>query len=88
MNVAKLVEYGSSDPKIINLQEVGFTRGVALDLLGKHPKFLGFTASDELESVDLDGLLAQPELAEDVKAELENILRKAAPPAVEMEGEL
>lgn len=83
MNVAKLVEYGSSDPKVINLQEVGFTRGVALGLLGKQAKFLSFTANDELESVDLDGLLAEPELPEDVKAELENILRKVPPPAVD-----
>lgn len=83
MNVAKLVEYGSSDPRVINLQEVGFTRGVALDLLGKHAKFLAFTTNDELESVDLDGILAEPELAADVKTEVENILRKAPPPPVE-----
>ena len=83
MNVAKLVEYGSSDPRVINLQEVGFTRGVALELLGKHAKFLAFTTNDELESVDLDGLLAVPELATDIRAELENILRKAPPHAAE-----
>lgn len=81
MNVAKLVEYGSSDAKVINLQEVGFTRGVALDLLSKHTKHLVFTVDDELETVDLDGLLAEPELTGDLRAELENILRKA-PPAV------
>ena len=83
MNVAKLVEYGSSDPKVINLQEVGFTRGVALDLLGKHRKYLAFTNNDELESVDLEALLAERELAADVRSELENILRKAPPSPTE-----
>lgn len=85
MNVAKLVEYGSSDPKVINLQEVGFSRGVALDLLGKHTEYLTFTAGGELEAVDLDGLLASPDLAEDTKAELENILRKAPPAPIAAE---
>ena len=78
INVAKLVEYGSSDGKVINLQEVGFTRGVALDLLGKHAEFLSFTG-DELEDVDLEGLLATSDVAAETKAELENILRKAPP---------
>lgn len=84
MNVAKLVEYGSSDQKIINLQEVGFTRGVALDLLKKHAQFLTFTASDELDDVDLDGLLNASDLDDETKAELENILRKAPPPPVDV----
>ena len=84
MNVAKLVEYGSSDARIINLQEVGFTRGAALELLGKHAQFFSFTANDELESVDLSPLLSEPELIAEVKAELENILRKAPPPVVEV----
>ncbi|WP_104194504.1 DEAD/DEAH box helicase [Cryobacterium sp. M25] len=77
INVAKLVEYGSSDPKVINLQEVGFSRSVALDLLGKHSSHLSFTASGELLAVNLDTLLAVADLAEDTKAEMENILRKA-----------
>ncbi|MCD2499076.1 DEAD/DEAH box helicase [Microbacterium nymphoidis] len=85
MNVAKLVEYGSSDPKVINLQEVGFTRGVSLDLLSKYTKYLAFTVDDELEKVDLDGLIAEPEIAEDVMAELENILRKAPPASTTVE---
>ena len=77
INVAKLVEYGSSDPKVINLQEVGFSRSVALDLLGKHSSHLSFTASGELQEVNLETLLAVADLAEETKAEMENILRKA-----------
>jgi hypothetical protein len=76
LNVAKLVEYGSSDPRMINLQEVGFTRGVALDLLAKHESFLTFTTTGDLDAVDLDGLLSDSEVSDETKGELENILRK------------
>ncbi|WP_062208303.1 DEAD/DEAH box helicase [Demequina oxidasica] len=79
VNVAKLVEYGSGDAKNINLQEVGFTRGVTLELLSKHARFLWFTPSEELDTVDLEGIFADPDLAEDVRVELDNILRKAPP---------
>ncbi|WP_426736973.1 DEAD/DEAH box helicase [Plantibacter sp. 2H11-2] len=87
VNVAKLVEYGSSDAKVINLQEVGFTRGVALDLLAKYGSFLTFVSNEELDTVDLEGIMAVPDLDTDVKAELENILRKAPPTAVAVEVE-
>jgi hypothetical protein len=76
INIAKLVEYGSSDPKMINLQEVGFSRGVALDLLRKHSNHLTFTSEDELDAVDVEALLADSDLNVDSKAEVENILRK------------
>lgn len=77
IDVAKLVEYGSSDPKMINLQEVGFSRGVAIDLLKKHVKYLVFTQEGELDTVDIEALLADSTLGEDSKAEVENILRKS-----------
>lgn len=76
LNIAKLVEYGSSDSRAINLQEVGFSRGVALDLLANHADHLTFTADGELDSVNLDALLAAPELEEDTRDEVVNILRK------------
>ena len=77
VNLAKLIEYGSSDVKAINLQEIGFSRGVALDLLRNHVEALTFTAiGDELDAVDVDGILADPELAEESRREVENILLK------------
>ncbi|QEA29480.1 DEAD/DEAH box helicase [Microbacterium sp. CBA3102] len=76
-NVAKLVEYGSSDSKVINLQEVGFSRAVALELLDKHGSLLTFTANDELDAVDVESLLSIAELDGDVRDEVENILRKS-----------
>jgi hypothetical protein len=77
INIAKLVEYGSTDPKMINLQEVGFSRGVALDLLNKHSNKLTFTGEGELDAVDVEAILADSDLSDDSKAEVENILRKS-----------
>lgn len=76
VNVAKLVEYGSSDPRVINLQEVGFSRGVALDLLSNWEKHLVFNVEFELESVNVESLLATGDLSDDTRAEVEDILRK------------
>lgn len=77
INVAKLVEYGSSDPRVINLQEVGFSRAVALDLISKYASHLTFTSGGELEAVDVDALLALADVADETREEIENILRKA-----------
>lgn len=79
VNIAKLVEYGSTDPKAINLQDIGFSRAVALELLDKYLAFLVFAENDELDTVDLDALMALPDLDSDVMAEVENILRKRQP---------
>ncbi|WP_129658447.1 DEAD/DEAH box helicase [Rothia halotolerans] len=80
VNIAKLVEYGSTNPKVINLQEVGFSRAVALELFDKHSELLTFTADDELNAVEVDALLAISDLEADVRDEVENILRKSDPP--------
>lgn len=77
IDIAKLVEYGSSDPKMINLQEVGFSRGVAIDLLKKHSKHLDFTREGDLDTVDIEALVEDPDLDETSKAEVENILCKS-----------
>lgn len=86
INVAKLVEYGSSDPKLISLQEVGFSRSVAIDLLSKHLEFLSFTNEGELDSVDVEALCIVEDLDEDLRAEVENILRKSPVPVPVVEG--
>lgn len=80
MNIAKFVEYGSSDPQVINLQEVGFSRAIALDLLEEHSDRLTFTADGELDAVDVNALLETPGLDSDIREEVENVLRKSAPP--------
>ena len=75
LNIAKLVEYGSADAKVINLQEVGFSRLVALELLKKHSKMLVFTSNDELDHINAEDLLAVSDLGEDVRNEILNVLK-------------
>ncbi|MDO4607346.1 MAG: hypothetical protein Q4B12_08515, partial [Bowdeniella nasicola] len=81
VNIANLVEYGSTDPRAINLQEVGFSRAAALELLDKkYEEFLTFTSDDELDRVDVDALMSRPDMDSDLRAEVENVLRKSPPP--------
>ncbi|QIM18665.1 hypothetical protein G7066_08675 [Leucobacter coleopterorum] len=75
LNVAKLVEYGSSDPKVINLQEVGFSRAVALELMKEHESHLRFTPEGDLQAIDSEALLSTHDLNDDVREELENVLK-------------
>lgn len=77
LNVAELVEYGSIDPTVISLQKVGFSRGVSLELLARHARYFHFTAQGELEAVDLEPLLGDPELNDESRGELESILLKS-----------
>lgn len=76
INVATLVEYGTSDQRAIQLQEVGFGRGVAAELLANHPEALSFSADDELYGFDYDAVLADPDLSDEARAEIENIMIK------------
>lgn len=78
INVARLVEYGTSDPRLISLQEVGFSRSAALELLEKHSADLAFTSDGELDRVDVEALLTASDLEEESSAEVENILRKSS----------
>lgn len=65
---------------MINLQEVGFSRAVALELLDKYAEFLTFTSDDELDAVDVDTLMSLADLDSDLRVEVENVLRKSPPP--------
>jgi len=76
INVATLVEYGSTDPKVIELQEVGFSRGVALKLITDHADCLNFTTKGELDSIDEVILLQRSGLDAEIRGEAENILVK------------
>ena len=85
INVATLVEYGTSDKRAIQLQEIGFGRTVAAELLVEHLDALQFTAQDELEEFDFELVLGRPNLSEDARAEIENIMRKDITAAVASE---
>ncbi|MEA5054961.1 MAG: DEAD/DEAH box helicase, partial [Propionicimonas sp.] len=83
INVATLVEYGSTDQQVIELQEIGFSRGVALKLIEEHTDCLHFTQSDELDSVDEEALLLTANLDTEVRDEVTNILVKTVASAVQ-----
>ncbi|WMN03096.1 DEAD/DEAH box helicase [Rhodococcus erythropolis] len=79
INVAALVEYGSPDPKVIELQQIGFSRGVALKLVDDHADCLIFSDNDELESIDDQTLLRRNDIDPAVIEEAMSILSKTDP---------
>ncbi|WP_420752242.1 DEAD/DEAH box helicase [Rhodococcus sp. O3] len=80
INAAMLVEYGTTDRRAIQLQEVGFGRAVATELLTDHASALQFSADDELEEFDYEAVLAGNELSDEARAEVENIMIKVQTP--------
>ncbi|WP_424447930.1 DEAD/DEAH box helicase [Microbacterium arborescens] len=80
INVATLVEYGTTDQRAIQLQEVGFGRTVATELLTDHSDALSFSATGELEGFDYETILANADLSDEARAEVENIMVKVAVP--------
>lgn len=76
INVATLVEYGTADRRAIQLQEVGFGRTIATELLADHLDALSFSLADELVGFDHEMVLARPNLSDDARAEVENIMVK------------
>lgn len=76
INVANLVEYGTTDQRAIELQEIGFSRDVAATLIEKHATRLKFDDEGELVSVDVEALLKELTDTSDVADEVTNILVK------------
>lgn len=76
INVATLVEYGTTDQRAIQLQEVGFGRTVAAELLTDHLDALSFSFADELDGFDYEKVLASTELSDEARAEVKNIMVK------------
>lgn len=75
---ATLVEYGTADQRAIQLQEVGFGRTVATELLTDHLDALSFSVIDELDEFDHEKVLASTTLSDEARAEVENIVVKTA----------
>lgn len=73
INVATLVEYGTDDPQAIELQEIGFSRSSAAELVSGHSDCLVYSDDGELLDIDRTALLARSTTA-DLRAEVENIL--------------
>lgn len=76
INVATLVEYGTTDERAIQVQELGFSRAVAAELLSDHSGTLYFSAQNELEQFDYEVALQSDTLSDEARAEIENIMVK------------
>lgn len=76
IDAATLVEYGTTDRRAIELQEIGFSRDVVKELLARCGSLMTFSSQDELERFDCDDMLKVKELSDDARTELENIMMK------------
>lgn len=76
INVATLVEYGTTDRKAIELQEVGFSRDIARELLMLSKHLISFSQDNELDNLDYVEILKIKELSDQARVEFENIMMK------------
>lgn len=76
INVATLVEYGTTDQRAIELQEIGFSRDVAKELLARCERLMVFSQKNELENFDYEDILRVEGLSDEARVELENIMTK------------
>ncbi len=74
INMATLVEYGTIDQKAIELQEVGFSRDVARELLMRCEQFISFSQENELNNFDYVEVRKVKELSKEALAELDDII--------------
>lgn len=77
-NLASLVEYGTTDARVVELQEIGFSRAAAGVLVRDHRHLLEFTALGELATIDVDTLMTALESSPDAREEVRNILVKVS----------
>lgn len=57
INLAKYLEYGTTNPKDMAVQEYGFSRVASIQLLKNYSNYLKFDANDELLSIDLKNII-------------------------------
>jgi hypothetical protein len=76
INVATLVEYGTTDQRAIELQEIGFSRDVAKELLARCERLMVFSQKNELENFNYEDILRVEGLSDEARVELENIMMK------------
>lgn len=61
INLSKYLEYGTTDPKDMAVQEYGFSRIASFNLLKNYSNYLTFKENDELESIDLKNIIKNSE---------------------------
>ncbi|ELJ8995157.1 histidine kinase, partial [Salmonella enterica subsp. enterica serovar Rissen] len=57
INLSKFVDYGTINAKEMSLQEYGFSRAAASELLKKYRVFVEFDSNDGLKRINVKGLL-------------------------------
>lgn len=61
INLAKYLEYGTTNPKDMAVQEYGFSRVASIQLLKNYSNYLKFDDNDELLSIDLKNIINDSE---------------------------
>ncbi|UPL18645.1 DEAD/DEAH box helicase [Microbacterium aurugineum] len=79
-NLANLVEYGTTDARVVELQEIGFSRATAGALVRNYGKLLEFTDHGELFGLQVESLLVALKDEPEARDEVSNIFVKV--PAV------
>lgn len=57
INLAKFLEYGTTNSKNMAIQEYGFSRIASIQLLKNYSDYLKFDENDELQSIDLKSII-------------------------------
>ncbi|VXA88009.1 hypothetical protein ACIN8IBEIGE_50520 [Acinetobacter sp. 8I-beige] len=57
INLAKFLEYGTTNSKNMAIQEYGFSRIASIQLLKNYSNYLKFDENDELQSIDLKNII-------------------------------
>lgn len=75
INLATLVEYGTTDQRSIELQEIGFSRDVATELLESCEDLIGFSESNELEWLNESEILSVSTLSDKARTEIKSLVK-------------
>lgn len=73
LNIAQLVEYGTDDPRAVELQEVGFSRSAALRIVDEYIEFLDFSENGELVAFDYTSMLELDGFDESIRDEVASV---------------
>ncbi|WP_258034221.1 DEAD/DEAH box helicase [Pectobacterium odoriferum] len=71
INLSKFVDYGTVNTKEMSLQEYGFSRAAALELLKKYRNFIEFDSNDQLIKINMKALINVIDNSSLVKREVE-----------------
>lgn len=74
-NWSEFIEYGTTDKRVIELQNIGFSRGASKHILNEHYDMLSFNQDDELLDIQEDGLIKAFDKESEYYEEVEEFFR-------------